>query len=183
MQNRLFKWFFKWLGIMLLLLILYAVFGPSTKKISLEEVSFKTTQSSELYFKNIRSYFYNKEEHKESGFHLYSLKSLEENGSPLSFVILQNWMMSEAYIMLETGSTDELTTPFTIEIEEEQQLVLNAEDSYAQYVFAAQVFTALENDMDLRLKQKDVVIYISERDKKALHKSLGDYFRLVGKIR
>jgi hypothetical protein len=102
MINPLMRWFLFWLGLMILGLLLFGIFGPKGRVISIEDVSFKTNQSSELYFKNMRSYFYDIEEHEESGYLMYRLGSRDIHSNKLSFVILRNWKMGESYILIES---------------------------------------------------------------------------------
>ena len=58
--------FFKWAVAMLGFILLWAIFGPKAKEIDITDISFSTTSSSQLYFKNIRAYFYDIEERTDA---------------------------------------------------------------------------------------------------------------------
>ena len=186
MHSTLKKWFFYWSLGMVLLSILFSIFLPN-KKIDLTEVDFTTTQSSELYFKNMRSYFYDKDENEEANFKLYRIDSRVKDSSKnkLNFVLLSNWLQSECYIMAESGILD--LSKETLQVlfknaDTSGRLSLAEQDSYANYIFAAQLYTHLDQGSEISL-ELDKTHHFSESEKKSLKKSLSDYFKLVGKLR
>ena len=93
MKNELQKWFLYFVGATLLFIITYSIFGPKAKQINLQEIAFTSTNSSELYFKNMRSYFYDKEEREDARFMLYRIGSRND---ALSFILVNNWLMDES---------------------------------------------------------------------------------------
>ena len=170
--------FFQFLGLVVILVSVFAIFGPEGKKINLKEISFKTTNSSQLYFKNIRSYFYNKEEIKAANFNLFRLKS---NGDKLNFVIVNNWLMSESYIVLES---DLINYSINWQFENDSGAVtLSGENNRAHYVFAAELFEQLDRNATLALKTQNYSHRLSEDEMASLKTTLKDYFKLVGKLR
>ena len=187
MQSKLKKWFFYWGIAMLVIVICFAIFQPA-KKINLQEVDFTTTQSSELYFKNMRSYFYDKTEHETANFKIYRLGSREEDSSKnkLSFMLLSNWLQSECYIMAESGVVNLKEDQLQIRYAHQDSsgvLLLTDFDSYGNYVFAAHLYEQLDKNATIQLKHSKKWIAFSESEKKSLKKSLSDYFKLVGKLR
>lgn len=185
MKGPLFKWFLIWSGSMALGVALFWIFGPTAKKIDLAEVNFTTTESAVLYFKNMRAYFYDKEEEEKSGFNLYRIGSREEGKSKLHFIIVQNWKMNEAYIMTESDQFDIETAPIQIicRTASTDTISLSAPDAESNYIFAAQLFTALERDASLSILGGNNEQGIDNAQSKSLKTSLKDYFKLVGKLR
>ena len=187
MQSKLKKWFFYWGIAMLVIVICFAIFQPA-KKINLQAVDFSTFQSSELYFKNMRSYFYDKTAHEAANFKIYRIGSREKDSTKnkLSFMLLSNWLQSECYIMAESGFVDLEEQELYISYEHADSsgtFFLSDADSYGHYVFAAHLYEQLDKNATIRLKHAKGWTTFSESEKKSLKKTLGDYFKLVGKLR
>ncbi|MDA9072160.1 hypothetical protein N9J85_00560 [bacterium] len=178
MKNELQKWFLYFVGATLLFIITYSIFGPKAKQINLQEIAFTSTNSSELYFKNMRSYFYDKEEREDARFMLYRIGSRND---ALSFILVNNWLMDESYIIVESKYDN-----FSVEwhYENETGIVkLDGENNRAHYVFAAELFEQLDRKADLWLLNSATKIPFSEEEKASLLTTLKDYFKLVGKLR
>lgn len=86
------------------LLLVGALFGgsqtPSSEQLLALAPRFQTTDSSELFFKNIRSVHYEKRDGPAEGFDLYHLRGLKD--APLEPFIVQHWLSDRAYVMYET---------------------------------------------------------------------------------
>lgn len=178
MKNELQRAFVYFLAAIVVMVSLYALFGPQGKKINLKEIDFTTSNSSRLYFKNMRSYFYAIEEKKQAKFELYRLKSSD---SLFRFVIVSNWLMDESYVIAESNYKT-----FTLEWSNSKQtgsLEIKGETNRAHYIFAAELFEQLERKSQLWLISKDSKVKLSEEQKTSLKTSLRDYFKLVGKLR
>lgn len=178
MKNELQKWFLYFVGAALLFVILFSAFGPKGKQINLQEIAFTSTNSSELYFKNIRSYFYDKEEREDARFMLYRIGSRTED---LSFVLVNNWLMDESYIIVESKHDN-----FSVEwrYKNETGIVkLDGENNRAHYIFAAELFEQLDRKADLWLLNDATKSPFTEEEKASLRTTLKDYFKLVGKLR
>ena len=184
MENKLKNYFFIVLGVVVLFVTLYAVLGPQGKNINLKEINFKTTESSELYFKNIRSYFYDKENRDDAQFILYRLDSrtLDTTLNKLNFILVSNWLLDECYIIAASNQT-------TIKIAWENKkdsgkIFLTEMDSEANYIFAALLFEKLSEKATLSIvADNNEQIPFTEKEKVSLKTSLKDYFKLVGKLR
>ena len=183
MKNELGRLFLFFLGAVLIFITLFALFGPQGKKINLKEIEFNTTNSSDLYFKNIRSYFYEKEEDPNARFVLYRINSREKDSSKLKlqFLLVHNWLLSECYLIAEPAKAD-----FRIEWKYEGKLGrinLKGENNRAHFIFAAELFEQLDRKADLWLLHTTSKIPFSEEEKASLRTTLKDYFKLVGKLR
>jgi hypothetical protein len=72
---------------------------PSPLDYARYEPTFAMTDSSELFFKNIRSVHYDFSEGPAEGISLYKLRGLED--SPVAVFIVLNWLRDRAYLMFE----------------------------------------------------------------------------------
>ena len=181
MRNPLVKWFVIWILGMSTLIVFWYFLGPKGRPISMQEVDCSTTQSSELYFKNIRSYFYQLEEHPESGFKIYRLKSSLETESHLPLMIVHNWRMNEAFVLIDQEKGIEL--PLQLIEQNGETVSLNNGSTDANYRFAAILYHIIDEEADFQLLSGKLEIQLSESEKKKLKRTLYDYFKLVGKLR
>lgn len=182
MKTTLVKAFFVFLLSMFLFVFVFALFFPNRKKVDLTEVDFSTTSSSELYFKNMRSYFYDKENREDANFILYRIDSRETDSTKnkLNFALVMNWLQNECYIIAEGGND-------TLNIEWHNDkgsgvIQLKEKDSYSNYVFAAQLFEKLNQDATVSIQQGREGLLLTEKEKLSLKTTLKDYFKLVGKL-
>lgn len=185
MNSKLGKWLLRWFLVMILLIILIALLFPG-KKIDLRDINFRTSASAKIYFKNMRSYFYDIEENDASNYKLYRINSREKDSSKtFNFIIIDNWLIEETYIMLETSLVsfpDSSLQIKYIESDKEQYIQLNEAHNEANYIFAAQLFEPLTKKKQLYLYRLGEWIPFTQDEQKSLKKSLEDYFKLVGKI-
>ena len=183
MKNELGRVFIFFLGAVVIFVSLFAVFDPKGKKINLKEIEFSTTKSSELYFKNMRSYFYDKEEINDSKFLLYRINNREKDSNKVSlhFLLVHNWLLNECYLVAEPQNVG-----LQVEWEYEDELgtiELTGENNRAHFVFGAEVFEQLERNATLWWVDSDTKKVLPEAEKSSLKTSLKDYFKLVGKLR
>lgn len=183
------KYFFYWLASMAALVLLYIVFGPKAKKIDLKSINFYSTESAELYFKNIRSFSYDREENEEARFVLYRIKSREKDTliPAINFMLVSNWLQDENYIIAEPQPSDLLNNGLNWRRGEDSgTLMLTTKDAEDHYIFSASFYELLTAEADFFYfdkRQKEQLLFISEDQRKSLNKTLSDYFKLVGKIR
>lgn len=183
MKNKLAKWFALWALIMIVGLTLFAVFGPQGKKIDLKEIGFDTSQSTELYFKNVRAYFYDREIDSASSFNIYRINSRNRDGvSDIQIGLLHNWRMSQCYVLLESEKYD-LNGEEVFLVKSDSTISLSLpSNSELHYRFAATLFESLSAEQEFELRVGDKPLELSESQKTSLKQSLKDYFKLVGKI-
>lgn len=188
MKRSLLHYVIYSIGAVLVLTVGLSIVFSDGKKINLTEVRMSTTQSSKLYFKNIRSFFYDKEHRKDAQFDLYRIDTREKvsHKNKLNFVLVDNWLQGECYIIAESGIVDTNIDTLSIQwiLEEDTGLLqLGNKDSFNNYIFAAQLFELLEQKAALTLLTSSDSLSFLEAEKKLLKKTLSDYFKLVGKLR
>jgi hypothetical protein len=183
MKNELQRLFLIFLAAIAVFVVLYAFWGPQGKKINLKEIEFSTTNSSELYFKNIRSYFYDKEENADAKFVLYRINSREKDSSKLklNFLLVNNWSMNECYLIAESNKENP-SLKWKLE-EEVGSIELEGENNRAHFIFGAELFEQLDRSADLWWIDSGAEKVLTEEEKSSLKTSLKDYFKLVGKLR
>ncbi|GEM_PF-3679562 len=187
MQN-LKRIFYFWILGMIALIGLYAAFGPEGKKIKLKTVEFTTTESASIYFKNIRSYFYDQESYKDGNYVLYRIDSreLDSSKNKLSAVIVRNRLQNQCFIRFESGLVKLDQDLLQLEWKHADSsgiIQLKSTDSFGHYMLAADLFEKLDLEAEISLIVAEKQMPFKEREKKSLRKSLYDYFRLVGKLR
>ncbi len=183
--------FLVWALLMIILLAVYALFGPKSKSIDWNDITYKSTESADLFFKNMRSFSYNIENDEKSNWRLMRIKSRNQDSTKatLNFLIVNNWLQDENYIIIEPNK--KLSVDGTISLkwensEQEEEIILNEFNAEANYIFAARFYeqlTAESNFSFLNQKKEWEVLSLDEKDRKSLKKTLSDYFKLVGKIR
>ena len=187
-KNKLIFWFGGWFIIMLVLMALGA---PEKTELNKTGVSFQTGESAEMYFKNMRSFFYKIHEDKKSGFTIYRIKSrnVDSTSASLSYALVNNWRHDETYILTEPNpalhSLDDIQ--LQIEFEDGSQYLdsFYLADSYRHYLIAEQVFKAIQQDsshFQLIYNQQKVEIWSDENERKSIRRTLKDYFKLTGRI-
>lgn len=159
---------------------------PDERPDKLEQVSFQTTESAELYFKNVRAFYYLTKEEAEGILYVYRLKSIFEDSLPsLPFAMYNNWRTNETFIRLDTAYIDLRNIRGVIVDSasvKSDTLYLPQPSNESQYIFARDVFRAIDDKERLGLLGRDKVAWITESQTTSIKRTLSDYFRLLDKI-
>lgn len=78
--------------------------SDNERKVNPEKVRFKTTESAELRFKNLRSYYYTVESFESSYQDVYRFRNVhiyKEGEIGIHFIIINHWIEDEAFIIPE----------------------------------------------------------------------------------
>ncbi len=167
------------------------LFAPTPQPVDLSEVSFNMTSSARLYFRNVRSYYYQIKPDKASRFILYHLKAQETLSGKLhlDFTIVENPLQDEAYIFLELqGSGKQYENPHVL-INTDQGLTekwpLNGLNNEEHLKTAAALWKALllEQKVFLQMGNEGITPFLDQpRTRKNAEIILEDYFKLIGKL-
>lgn len=193
MKWTLKRVFIAWFGLMVVVL---AFTMPESRPIDLEEVSFQTTESSELYFKNVRSYFYEIWDDPKSGFVHYRIKSRNKDSlkPTINFLLLNNWRFDEAYIMAEGNDALSTLEGLTLSIatsEDSSSYTFDNFTNYEHWMLSGRIYMALRDDRSRfwlsgpksnASGREALEVFTEGEDRKSLKKTLRDYFKLTGKI-
>lgn len=180
---KLSHWFGLWLALMLVIVM---TTQPESRPDKLDSIDFQTTESAELYFRNVRAYHYL---HKQEGgdiFDVYRLKSLYSDTLDLAlpFAIYNNWRANEAFIRLDTVYLDKQWSGVVRDsLGSIGNIALPEMYNESQYAFAVEVYRALSLEYPLALVS-DVgdTLQLEGDPRKYSLRTLTDYFKLVGKL-
>lgn len=161
-----------WISGMLLIVLIYSLFIPSIPTVK-DVKDFKVTQSQTLYFKNIRAYFYEKEDIETSGMAVYRFKKLlGESDLEYYPIIVHNWRHDELFLLFEARSTQKPTADLVIT--SNQQVFQLDEVSVSKHVkLALELLPELYEDTPLAFNQK----VLSEKDKALVKMVINDYLK------
>ncbi|MCH8554239.1 MAG: hypothetical protein LAT76_03715 [Schleiferiaceae bacterium] len=170
------------------LLALAFLFPPKATPVNYEVVSFFATQPDQIYFKNVRSYYYRLKEDKDAGFLLYRHKGFNHLSfyeDPLRLMIVHNWRIDEAYVFFETEEVD-IDHGIIITLNnKEQYFTLKKLNNEGHFKVAAACYNALLQGATFQYQSEifaaPVPLFQNQRQQRALRATLEDYFRLVGK--
>ena len=181
-------WF--WVFVVALLGLSF-LFAPTAKLLNLHEIRFTTTSSSILYFKNIRSYFYEVDADRKPLL-VYRLKSRTSSTveRPLDFSIVSNPLSNEAYIYLETNSKfKQSLKPSVFMVKENSDTLLYADvtkmNNEQHFDMAASIYLSLLSDEDIYLTTSErsrIKLFEDDHSRQNAEIVLEDYFKLVNKL-
>ena len=169
-----------------LLLGIAMLFPAKKKTYNLETPSFTAQNSTSLYFKNVRSFYYGVEELPEAGFNVYRFgeSNSADKGVYLNFIIAHNWRGGEVYIATEPSEAliamGEIDIRIGNKIVRFEKSTMNNEE---QYRFAAAVFLALIEGKTVTLANTNTSIFGSLANQDANLTVLKDYFKWLYKYR
>ncbi len=182
--NRL-KWFF---GLPLIALVAIAFFTqPNQRPISKTKLGFKVLESDALFFKNLRQFYYEREDRKDADYELFrhpDLAQFEPNAPRLT--IVNNWKYDEAYLLFETkdGSPCEQIIRFEIN-EDSFEYNLSGLNATEQQQIAVKLHDMLESK-DFRCSvlsnNEWFPIWEDETKRGVVRMILKDYFKLTGSL-
>jgi hypothetical protein len=184
-NNKKLKWFF---GGWFLVMILFAALSfPEHKPLKkMDEVSFHVQENEELYFKNIRSYYYEIEEREDAQFRLYRLKARRKDSlqPTLNLAIVNNWRMDEAYVLIEPNF--EIEDGYSLALSTENQSdTINSKflNTPQQFILATKIYETLAAEGTVKLIENEGVdLFEKEEDRMVVMRVLKDYFKLIGKL-
>ena len=170
-----------------LLLIIALSFGCNPDKetrINSKKAKFKTSDASELFFKNVRQTYYNKDEIATAKLDVYKNKKLL-NHEPLLFPqIVHNWREDEAYILIEfdqqineLGSL-QLLWKDSIGFQSETFPLVNKK---VHFDIASQVYNNILNEKTnyIKINQDTVKLFPDTDTKEGFRITMVDFYRLV----
>lgn len=173
------------------MLIILAITFPEDRPIRLFPIDFRVPENEEIYFKNMRSYYYDREDHEEAQFQLYRIESrvVDTLKPQLHFAIVLNWLQDEAYILAEPNTLLQQEDSVRIRISYTDGsaptlLAFAHADNYAHYQFAGNLYMALREETEFSFLFEDEwrPLFPDNEGRISTKTLLKDYFRLVGKM-
>ncbi len=158
------------------------------RKFDPESIDFTTTESSELFFKNVRQSDYDKVEMKEAGMDLFRMsdRNAEADYPLIHLAIAFNWRLDKAHIMIEPNEfvmpTDSIRiTARSGQTSEETEILYTMGNLIEQAAFAAAIYNAIQDGQSLILHnaEGEVPIFDKASDREVFRKTVLDYYRLI----
>ncbi len=181
---KLKHWFFIWLGIMIGIAV---ILQPDERPDKFSKPGFSTTRQSEMYFRNIRSFYYATTEEAEGILYAHRLNALfdENDNILLPFVIYHNWRTHEAFIRLDTNYYAGDVYPFAVADSAGVRIdTIWSPDLWqeAQSDFAKAIYIALIREKKITFPKSDTSAVLTGQERTATRRVLTDYFTLIGKL-
>ncbi|NJL74388.1 MAG: hypothetical protein HC892_04400 [Saprospiraceae bacterium] len=174
--------------IALVFLLLLAIFlGCEDHKVSTGAEGnpvFKTIAPSQLFFKNMRSIYYQSTEDRVNGINYYIFKQLDTVRSPFYPVIAENWLHDEAYILLRSTKNDAMPIRFVSLKDTVAWQLDSIEDRAANYQFLMtlnQRLLAQESIVWATSTGERISIFDNPLARKHFLTVLHDYLRLTNR--
>ncbi|MGB3586737.1 MAG: hypothetical protein WBA23_09365 [Tunicatimonas sp.] len=159
------------------------------RKVNDAEAKFTTSDASELFFKNVRQGYYDKETMDAAKLEIYRIKERNqvEDQPILNVAIVINWRYDEAYIITEPNAylqQQDTLTIFWQDTAQQQQgtyeyLPGNKE---SHYQLASRIYNSLQDKHQLYIPspEGEQVPFLARRsEREAFRKTMVDYYRLV----
>lgn len=168
--------------------ILAACEGGKRKEISEEEAKYTTSDASEIFFRNVRSIYYEKTVIDEAKLDVYRLKDRPEaDDYPLlGLSIAVNWRYDEAYVLTEPNTflqqMDTIRIMWRDTTQNDSgvfQFSKGSKDDH--FRLATQLYRSIQAQRKLYvLHDQQELPFMQRRDaREAFRKTMVDYFRLV----
>ncbi|MEB2778878.1 hypothetical protein U3A58_00625 [Algoriphagus sp. C2-6-M1] len=169
------------------LVILLSFFNTKRANNSGDDMTFRMSSSSRLYFLNIKAIKYDRESRSDAGMALFrhGKREVSENIPLLDLVIILNSQKDEAYLYLEPGNID-----WPLEIRASQggkeqifhfQNTNNSE--FLDYVRKLQPWIIADANFEIKKDSAWSPIWSKPKEKEALKSIVEDYFRLIDERR
>jgi hypothetical protein len=173
------------------LIILAVSTAPSQPSLKMDRFGSHVMESNELYFKNLRQFYYARSHREDAGFDFFRYKDrwegMEQTSDSLRFAIVFNPRMDEAYILAEWHD-EPLSDSLFVRMESARgihELLLPTGGVEDQLLFAQQMYDMLGDDeakFTYQYKQASGTLYASPDVRSSVKMVLRDYFRLVGAL-
>jgi hypothetical protein len=154
------------------------------------KVTFKTSSSSKLYFKNIRQSYYDFEEMEMAKLEIFRLKKREqtEEHAVINISIVNNWRYDEAYILLEPNALiqqDSLKLRWTNKESRESDTISYAQGNKSEILkFADLVYQQIQNKSSFEIKSNSIWLPFMDAtlEREAFRITMFDYYKLVQRL-
>lgn len=173
---------------MAVLVLVSVLFYDEASMLKQEKLGFRVLESDELFFKNLRQYYYEREFREDAQVDLFRFsKRQKREGDPaLNFTIVCNWLQDQAYILPEPiGVADSLNYNVMVINSDSTVFNLGLSNHANNLDFAFQVYKAVlvdESQFYLETTNGLEQILVTKAQKSAVKQVLKDYFKLTGAL-
>lgn len=171
-------------GLTSVLFVLFlSFFNTKRANNSGDDLTFRITSSSRLYFLNVRAIRYDRESRSDAGMILFrhGKREISDSKPTLDLVIILNSQKDEAYLYLEPGNMDwPLEIRASKDGKEEMFQFQNSNNSdFLEYVRKLEPWIKDDAEFELKKDSMWTPIWSKPKEKEALKTILEDYFRLI----
>ena len=175
-------------GVILIMIILVFTrcIVDNKKVIDKDTPQYKTTDPSELFFKNVRALYYDKEEMAASKLDVYRIKTRPTNTEipHINLAIVLNWRFDEAYILIEPGGQladiRNITLAWEGEgVEGSREISIGNKDT--QFTIATEIYEHLlkEHTIYWLNQGEKISLFQGKQDREAFRVTMFDFYSLV----
>ncbi|MCH6199605.1 hypothetical protein MMU07_08445 [Aquiflexum sp. LQ15W] len=149
----------------------------------------RMTDPERIYFKNVRSSYYDIEIRRDAKMTVYrhGKRSKDTNRPTLVFSIIINQHSDEAYIFLEPNIEENpIRVKWSIPGKnQEGEITFEGGDKFAHLEFAQKITPILQENaiFEVRGNEKWVPLWEDEKEKNAVMVTIEDYQKLIGLVR
>lgn len=183
-----FNIFSKSIALLLLIFYLISCHTKKDKKTGSEAMRFKTTDSSVLFFKNLRQSYYDKQENNVAKADIYrdAERSKDQTKPIINLAIVHHWRNETAYIMVEPNEL--LINEIRLEVQWQNPdnqgrgtYIFDFGDMEMQHKFATSLYESIQKYHLLKVKVDGKLLDLlsKEDDKEVFRKTMLDYLRLT----
>jgi len=159
------------------------------RKVNDTEAKFTTSDASELFFKNVRQGYYDKETMDAAKLNIYRIKERNqtEDQPVMNLAIVINWRYDEAYVLTEPNAylqqLDSLTIFWQDTVQQQQgNYEYRPGNKESHYQLASKIYNSLQDKRKLYIQtpKGEPVPFLARRaEREAFRKTMMDYYRLV----
>lgn len=169
------------------LILLMSCNVPDKKKIDINTPKFSTSDASELFFRNVRQIYYDKEELPGPKLVVYRFQERNSNVDypHMNPTIIINWRHDESYVIIEPNDilgNDPIVIKWVSAVNGSSGTYsFLFGDKSSHFTFACQIYLSLDEGHKLFLlsNNEEREILFLKKDKEAFRKTVKDYLRLV----
>jgi hypothetical protein len=169
----------------LALVLVLSFFNEHRANNSGEDRTFRVADSNRIYFRNVRSIYYDREVRSDAGMVLYRHgKRMKSETTPtLDPMILLNSAKDDAYIYFELANGEWPIQIVATRADVKDTFDLDVGNNHDHFNFFNQLLPELEQDAEFELivDEKVVPLWQEEKEKEAVKTVAEDYLRLLSK--
>ncbi len=172
-------------------LVLLIAFGgcitDNKKLLYVTSPSYRTTDASELFFKNVRAIYYDKEEMTSAKLEVFRIKHFNDtdSSSPIKLAIVMNWIKDEAYVLVESKGIIAEDKAILLCWKNQkgdmskQKFDLKNKDDY--FLYTGFVYDLILNNIAVTymVDGETNALFTDTKDREAFRKTMFDFYNLV----
>lgn len=167
------------------LMIFYCCNPDKATRIASDKAKFNTSDASEIFFKNVRQTYYEKNEIEAAKIDFYKNKKLLEEEVLLFPQIVHNWREDQAYILLEfdpgIAAQNQLKLISKDSIGQIDEKVYPLVDKKVHFEIVSDIYNHILDDhkIFLIIQQDSISLFPNQAAREAFRITMVDFYRLV----